>query len=172
MRYHALLAVSALLFATVATFGQAPKSAHADIQNAMGEKIGTAKISPMKDGLKIEVDVSGLPAGTHGIHIHTVGKCEGPGFTTAGGHFNPEMKMHGKDNPMGPHMGDLPNFNVGADGKGKATIMAMGVTLGDGANSLFHDGGTALVVHANADDYKTDPAGNAGARIACGVIEK
>jgi Cu-Zn family superoxide dismutase len=91
---------------------------------------------------------------------------------TAGGHFNPTMKQHGKDNPMGAHAGDLPNFTVDAKGKAKATITAPGVTLADGANSLFHPGGTALMVHAMADDYKTDPTGNAGGRIACGVVEK
>ena len=91
---------------------------------------------------------------------------------SAGGHFNPTAKKHGKDNPDGPHAGDLPNFTVDKSGKGKATIVADMVTMGDGANSLFHTGGTALVVHAGPDDDKTDPAGNSGDRIACGVIEK
>ena len=118
------------------------------------------------------MSVEKLPPGTHGIHIHTVGKCEGPAFTTAGGHFNPDAKKHGKDNPDGMHAGDLLNIEVGADGTGNANLRAMNVTLGDGPNSLFHDGGTALVIHATADDYKTDPSGNSGARIACGVIEK
>ena len=118
------------------------------------------------------MSVTGLPAGVHGIHIHTVGMCQGPNFASAGGHFNPLMKKHGKDNPDGMHAGDLPNFNVGANGKGKATMTAAMVTLGDGMNSLFHPGGTALVIHAGPDDYKTDPAGNSGDRIACGVVEK
>jgi Cu-Zn family superoxide dismutase len=91
---------------------------------------------------------------------------------TAGGHFNPEMKQHGKDNPKGAHAGDLPNFTVTNNGKGKVSVTTASVILGDGANSLFHPGGTALMVHAMPDDYKTDPTGNAGARIACGVIEQ
>ncbi len=116
------------------------------------------------------LDVRQWPPGTHGIHIHTVGKCAGPDFATAGGHLNPGPKMHGKDNPMGPHAGDLLNFDVDADGKSHATLMADHVTLTDGPASLFHTGGTALVIHAMPDDYKTDPSGNSGARIACGVI--
>jgi Cu-Zn family superoxide dismutase len=172
MSFRNFLFIPALLCATAA-FGQgAPKSAHADIVNAQGQKIGTAKIVAEKKGVKIEVKVAQLPAGTHGIHIHAVGKCEGPDFKTAGGHLNPDTKKHGKDNPEGPHVGDLLNIEVKADGTGKATLLNTTVTLGDGPNSLFHDGGTALVIHEKVDDYKTDPAGNSGARIACGVIEK
>jgi Cu-Zn family superoxide dismutase len=123
-------------------------------------------------GVRINLTITNLPAGVHAIHVHNVGKCEGPAFASAGGHFNPEMKMHGKDNPQGPHAGDLPNFTVAKNGTGKATIVAEKVTLADGANSVFHQGGTALVVHAGPDDYKTDPAGNSGDRMACGVISK
>ena len=148
------------------------QSAHADIVNATGQKIGTATFSPSADGVRIDVDVTQLPAGTHGIHIHTVGKCEGPDFKTAGGHFNPTGKKHGKDNPEGSHNGDLLNLEVAADGHGTASLLDANVTLHDGATSLFQPGGTAIVIHAAADDYKTDPAGNSGARIACGVIVK
>jgi superoxide dismutase, Cu-Zn family len=172
MYARTFLMISALLCASVAFSQDAPKSAHADIMDAQGRKVGTARITAAADGVSILVNVEKLPPGTHGIHIHTIGKCEGPAFTTAGGHFNPDMKKHGKDNPDGPHVGDLLNLEIGADGAGKATLHAMGVTLGDGPNSLFHDGGTAIVIHATADDYKTDPSGNSGARIACGVIEK
>lgn len=170
MTPRALVLLAALLCA--ATLAQAAVKAHADIMNAQGQKIGTAVIKSMKGGVEIDAKVSDLPPGTHAIHIHSVGKCEGPNFMTAGGHFNPDMKHHGKDNPMGPHAGDLLNFEVGADGKAHIKTMDMSVTLGDGPNSLFHEGGTALVIHAGPDDYKTDPAGNSGARIACGVIEK
>ena len=148
------------------------QSAHADINNAQGQKIGTAEIRPSRGGVRIDVNVSQLPPGTHGIHIHNVGKCEGPAFTSAGPHFNPTTKKHGKDSPEGPHAGDMLNLEVKPDGTGKASLSDPNVTLGDGPNSLFHEGGTSLVIHASADDYKTDPAGNSGARIACGVIEK
>jgi Cu-Zn family superoxide dismutase len=101
-----------------------------------------------------------------------VGKCDPPDFKSAGPHFNPDNKKHGSKNPDGPHAGDLPNFDVGPDGTAKVSVVAPNVTLGDGPNSLFHPEGTALVIHEKADDYMTDPAGNAGARIACGVVQK
>jgi superoxide dismutase, Cu-Zn family len=176
MHIRTLLLIPALVcFSAAATTADtAPKSAHADIMDAKGAKVGAAKMKAVKDGVQISVKVMGLPAGDHGIHIHTVGKCEGPAFTTAGGHFNPTSAHHGMNNTMDPHphLGDLPNLKVTADGKGSATIIAKGVTLGDGANSLFHDGGTSLVIHEKADDYMTDPSGNSGSRIACGVISK
>jgi Cu-Zn family superoxide dismutase len=107
----------------------------------------------------------------HALHIHVNAKCEPPDFMSAGGHFNPDMKKHGLDNPDGPHAGDMPNFTVAADGTAKGTTMDPRVTLGGrGANSVFTNGGTALMIHATADDMKTDPSGNAGARIACGTI--
>jgi Cu-Zn family superoxide dismutase len=172
MSIRHLLVVPALLWAA-AVWGQAAPAAHADFMNAKGEKVGTATLTQMAGGVRIVANLTGLPPGTHALHIHTNGRCEGPEFMSAGGHFNPAMKQHGKDNPMGAHAGDLPNFDVDAQGKGQTTVTAMGVTMmGDGADSLFHSGGTALMVHAAADDYKTDPTGNAGARLACGVIQK
>jgi Cu-Zn family superoxide dismutase len=165
--------LGAALLWTTAVFAQsAAQSAHADIVNAQGQKIGTARILQADHGVRIDVQVSQLPPGPHGIHVHSVGKCEGPAFTSAGAHLNPTSKKHGKDNPEGPHAGDLLNIQVKASGDSKASLLDPNVTLGDGPNSLFHDGGTTIVIHENIDDYKTDPAGNSGARIACGVIER
>ena len=140
--------------------------------NAKGDSIGTARLSPDRAGVRIALAVSGLTAGEHAIHVHQTAQCDGPAFTSAGGHFNPEQKHHGLSNPDGPHAGDMPNFTVDAAGRSTATIVAPGVTLDDGPHSVFTGGGTALVIHEKADDMKSDPAGNAGARIACGVIRK
>ena len=170
----AILCLSGLVMRTSVTAAfsrQSSLSGHADIANAQGQKIGTAMVHPSGGGVRIDVEVSQLPPGTHGIHIHTVGKCEGPAFASAGSHFNQTSKKHGKDSPDGPHAGDLLNIEVGADGTGKVSLLDANATLGDGPNSLFHEGGTALVIHEKADDYKTDPSGNSGARIACGVIQ-
>lgn len=173
MSHRCWLLTLSLSFAAVSIGQAAPQqSAHADIMNGQGQKIGTATLQQTGGGVQIDVSISQLAPGTHGIHIHSVGKCEGPAFASAGGHFNPGMKKHGKDSPDGPHAGDLANLEAGADGAGKASFTNSGVTLGDGPTSLFHEGGTALVIHEKADDYKTDPAGNSGARIACGVIQK
>jgi Cu-Zn family superoxide dismutase len=119
----------------------------------------------------IHAVLTGISAGPHAFHIHTTGTCEPP-FTSAGGHFNPTTMMHGMLNPTGMHAGDMPNVQVPADGSVTFDVLNPAVTLKPGINSLFKDGGTAIVVHGGADDYKSDPAGNAGARIACGVIAR
>lgn len=161
-----------VVLATSVAFGQAPSRATASLKNAQGVEVGTATITAAAGGVSIAATFKGLPPGTHAIHIHNVGICTPPDFTSSGGHFNPAGKQHGKDNPNGHHAGDLPNFDVDASGAGRISYTVPDVTLDDGPASLFHTGGTALVIHGSADDYKTDPTGNAGPRIACGVIER
>lgn len=149
-----------------------PKPVVVNLQNGQGKSVGTATLSPSSHGVNIKLNVHDLPAGEHGIHVHQAAKCEGPDFKSAGGHFNPDGKKHGLQNPDGPHAGDVPNFAADAKGKSKATVVAPNVTLGDDPHSVFTGGGTALVIHAKADDGKTDPSGNSGDRIACGLITK
>ena len=147
-------------------------AAQARLLDAQGKQVGTARITPAEGGVRIEAQVSDLPPGKHAFHIHATGKCEGPDFKSAGPHFNPTQRKHGHENPEGPHAGDLPDIDVGQDGKADVSVVAKGVSLSSGKGSLFGESGTALVVHAKPDDGKTDPAGNAGDRIACGVIER
>jgi len=172
MRLHNSIAITAVLVISSAFSAAAQKPVKAEMHDGMGNSVGTAEFSPTAKGVSISLNLMNLPPGPHGIHIHAVAKCEGPAFTTAGGHLNPDMKHHGLDNPDGPHAGDMPNITVGADGTLKTTIVAPGVTMGDDPHSIFSNGGTAVVIHAMVDDQKSDPAGMAGARIACGMIAK
>lgn len=135
-----------------------------------GEFHGTATLTQVGGDTRIRARVEGLPPGTHALHLHSVGKCEGPKFTSAGGHFNPGMKMHGKDNPMGPHLGDLPNIDVGPGGTGTTDFTVAGMLLIGGPAPLLDADAAALVVHIGPDDYRTDPSGNSGDRIACGAF--
>lgn len=165
--FAAALAVAA----AAPSFADAP-SATATLSDAAGKQVGTATLQQLAHGVLIRLTVTGLPPGPHGVHIHATGKCEpgSPAFASAGGHLNPGAHKHGFDAPDGHHAGDLPNLIVAADGTGAMEAVAQDVTLGGGPASLFGQHGTALVIHAKPDDYRTDPSGASGDRIACGVV--
>lgn len=142
------------------------------IKDAKGGDLGTVKIKSIAAGVELKLNLHGVPSGEHAIHFHQIAKCEAPDFKSAGPHFNPDGKMHGLENPQGAHAGDMLNFTADKKGNANATIVNKSVNLGTDPHSLYSNGGTALVVHAKADDMKSDPAGNAGDRIACGLIAK
>lgn len=166
-------ACAASLFAAGMAQAQQGQAASAELKNAKGEVVGKLRIAPVRkgEGVRVTGMVKNLPPGDHGFHIHMTGKCDPPDFTSAGGHFNPAKSQHSLHD-KGGHAGDLGNITVAADGTAKINMRVGQVTLGEGPNSLFKPDGTAVVIHANPDDLKTDPTGNAGGRIACGVIMK
>ncbi len=158
----------ALLALTSAATAQNGK---ATLKDAGGKEVGSAQLSQTPHGVLVRLTLKGVPAGEHAFHIHQTGKCEAP-FTTAGGHFNPGTKKHGIMAADGPHAGDMPNLHIPADGNLAIEVVNAAVTLDkDKPNSLYKPEGTALIIHAGKDDYKTDPTGDAGGRIACGVVE-
>jgi Cu-Zn family superoxide dismutase len=141
------------------------------MRDASGQSLGALRLEQTATGVRVSGDLAGIPAGMHGIHFHQVGRCDGSDFASAGGHFNPAQRKHGLENPAGPHAGDLPNVVVPSSGRVSVELLTPRITL-DGATStgVFDADGTALVLHAAADDQRTDPSGNSGARIACAVI--
>ncbi|HET7709865.1 MAG TPA: superoxide dismutase family protein [Sphingomicrobium sp.] len=149
--------------------GDAPPSG-ASLKAADGADAGLVTLSEDGNGVTIKIEAAGLQPGDHGLHLHTVGRCDGPKFESAGPHWNPTGKQHGRDNPAGAHLGDLANLNVAADGRGMTSFTVSGATLKGAQNPLIDLDGAALVVHAKADDYKTDPSGSSGDRIACAIL--
>ena len=168
----ALLGILGFALAAPGAETQTALVAHADLKNADGKDVGRANFRQNKEGVIITVRVENLAPGLHAVHLHAAGKCEGPKFASAGGHFNPANKKHGFKGSGGYHAGDLPNLLVTKLGTGRFETVTNEVTLGEGANSIFNADGSAVVLHAADDDYKTDPAGNSGDRIACGAIVK
>jgi Cu-Zn family superoxide dismutase len=157
---------------TIPVLSFAAPTVKAKLQDVHRKSIGSATFTQVKEGVRVAVTITGISPGAHALHVHAVGACEGPDFDSAGDHFNPDSKEHGLDNPHGAHLGDMPNITVNAGGIGTARFVLRGVTLDQGPGSLLREGGTALVLHAQPDDMKSDPAGNAGARIACGVVAR
>lgn len=159
-----------LVACSTAALAQNAETAKAELRDATGKSIGIVVMNETPHGVLMHATLMGAPPGVHAFHVHATGTCEPP-FTSAGGHFNPAGKQHGAMNEMGMHGGDMPNVIVPADGNLAFDVLNSSVTLAGGApNSLFKAGGTALMLHGGADDYKSDPAGSAGPRIACGVV--
>jgi superoxide dismutase, Cu-Zn family len=159
---------------SIAAVAAAGAKATVELKDAQGKSVGTAMLwsKGAVPGVFMKLNLHDLPPGEHALHFHGKAQCEAPDFKSAGPHFNPDGKKHGLESPDGHHAGDMNNFAVNGKGHARLKVLNKDVTLGDDSHSLFSNGGTALVIHAKADDLKTDPAGNAGDRIACGVIQK
>ena len=165
-----LFGLTALVLAA-ATLPSQAQTAKAALKSADGKDVGSVTLTQAPGGVLLSVSVKGLPAGEHAFHVHAVGKCEAP-FTSAGGHFNPANKKHGMMAMDGAHAGDMPNLHIPASGELTVEVMNSAITLEKGKpNSLLDDDGSAVIIHAGKDDYKTDPTGEAGGRIACGVVQ-
>lgn len=164
-------AVLALSGCQTAYEAAATQIASTSIQNRAGETVGTARLYSLGEEVTLNASFSGLTAGTHAVHLHTTGDCSASDFTSAGGHLNPGGNQHGTQNPQGAHLGDLPNLTVGSDGLGTMSTILRG-TRSSVEAAIFDADGTAIVVHEGADDYRSDPAGAAGSRVACGVVAR
>ena len=171
--------IGAALLAACAMNGAVPQpappadaeaTATVEIRTRSGAVVGRARATPLGDSLRVQVEAFNLAPGSYGAHVHAAGRCDAPDFTTAGPHWNPSARQHGKNNPQGMHKGDLPNLLVGTDGRGSFEITIPGASLGGGGASILDADGSAIVIHERADDFRTDPSGNSGARIACGVF--
>jgi superoxide dismutase, Cu-Zn family len=169
MQCRSIGLAASLAAAFLAAPAVAADKASAVLKDAQGAEVGQANFTTTPSGVLISLDLTAIPAGEHAFHIHAVGKCEPPKFESAGPHFNPDQTKHGLMNPAGPHAGDMPNLHVPEGGKLNIEVLNPTVTL-SAESALLDEDGSAIVVHAGADDYRTDPAGNAGDRIACGVI--
>lgn len=175
MRIALVFPASLLLLGACAGGGAGPATVglRVTLIGTTGAEVGTASLTESSEGVRIRFQLTGMTPGQHGAHVHAVAKCEPPGFTSAGGHLNPGGKQHGHQNPAGWHLGDVGNITAKADGSVDQMVLVRGVTLAAGPTSVFGpEGASALVVHANPDDEKTDPAGNAGPRIACAVLSR
>jgi superoxide dismutase, Cu-Zn family len=172
LRRVCIAALPALLALSASAAMHKNKGLEVDFKTSDGQDAGTALLTPAGNGVKVKLDLKGLPEGEHAIHVHASAKCDAPDFKTAGGHLNPDSKEHGTKNPKGPHAGDMPmNLQVMADGTDHVSFVTQSISLKkDAKNSVFANGGTAFIIHEKADDMMTDPTGNAGGRIACGVI--
>lgn len=173
MRRAILLALPALAVTGCQSIGEVPtdRIAQATLRFANGLPAGTAQFYGNSAQVSVALALTGFAPGVHGMHLHTTGKCDAPGFESAGPHLNPGGHQHGTDNPRGSHLGDLPNVTIDSSGSGATTATITG-TREQALAELFDGDGTAIVVHAGPDDYKTDPSGNSGGRIACGVVER